>query len=822
MDVVSLSTLPAAAFVWQPAPDRWAITVVCKATFTLEPGSAALAADQEPIRDKETHWDDDPKKSLFSPCDLVPFKRRADVVLVGSAYARNDVPVRSAVARIVVGDVDKSIEVFGPRVRTRDGELREGKRWTKMPLLYERAAGGPGTPNPVGIRPDGPRDLYGQVQLPNLQPPGLEIGDATIPTVGFGPIAAGWIDRRSKAPKADHDPARAPFGEGFDPAFFQVAPRDQQADEIRPGERIVLESLHPKHGRLVTNLPDLRPCALVERDGIPAQEVALAADTLWIDTHRAICTVTWRGRADVDGPDPQGRVLVATVKGDQKPSWPALAPPRPAPRVEPPAQAAPAAAAVDAPPPREMTVSDLDAWDITQTEAPRGEGADASQLRSTAQALPALLHEPDRPALPFQPPPPGWQSPAAISFGPAPVPGYDPRLTRVSTQKLDMTGFRAGLPAWLEAKPPPPAPPAPPAPPPPDDLAAPFPAPMVPVPVAPAPMVPVPVVPVPVVPAVVSFGPPPPPPPSQPAMPIPVPSQPASLLEASNAAAAATERPATTPSEPAPPPRADVVELLWYDPALPARLRKHPALAPLLRPDPAKPPEPAPAAPATTATKAPAPDPAAVEELARVHVHDALTRAAPLIGVELEEALDAAEDESPPATPLVVVSGDLELCFDEAAQLKAIVSAASPLAAGDKKLKDAVDLAASMLDAPLQGAPEVADALGARIREAWGKANRIFPQGYLAAATERLLLDQRKYQIRELLDDTWIRALLAGPKQKTAIPTYLPAKIAKRLPLFKRFPARLAVEVLPQQDQAEAHPLALRALAIGRVRARRW
>src|SRR5580704_19511102 len=215
MDVVPPCPLPAAALVWERAPGRFAPTVVCKATVALEPGSSTLAADEEPILDRETHWDDDPKRSLFAPCDLVPFKPRAEVVLVGSAYARNDVPVRSVVARLIVGEVDKAVEVFGPRVRTRDGDLREGKRWTKMPLLYERAAGGPGTANPVGISPDGPRDLYGQVQLPNLQPAG-----GSLEPIGFGPIAAGWTERRSKSPRADHDAIRAPFGEGFDPAFF--------------------------------------------------------------------------------------------------------------------------------------------------------------------------------------------------------------------------------------------------------------------------------------------------------------------------------------------------------------------------------------------------------------------------------------------------------------------------------------------------------------------------------------------------------------------------------------------------------------------------
>src|SRR5690242_12743932 len=141
MDVLSLCPLPAAPLIWQPAPSRWALTIVCKATYRLEPGIAALAAEQEPILPRETHYEDDPDRSVLAPADLVPMKPRADVVLVGNAYARNGQPVRSLTVRMNVGKIDKSIEVMCARLRTRDGELREGKRWTKMPLYWERAAG---------------------------------------------------------------------------------------------------------------------------------------------------------------------------------------------------------------------------------------------------------------------------------------------------------------------------------------------------------------------------------------------------------------------------------------------------------------------------------------------------------------------------------------------------------------------------------------------------------------------------------------------------------------------------------------------------------
>jgi hypothetical protein len=814
MDVVSLCPLPAAALVWQPAPSRWAVTVVCKATFELAPGTASLAPGQEPINEQENHWDDDPNRSLYAPSDLVPHKPRADVILVGSAHAHNAQPVRSLVVRMILGTVDKSIEVYCPRLRTREGEIREGKRWTKMPLLYERAAGGPDSDNPVGMSRDGPRDLYGQVQLPNLQPPGLHVtGDEAVDPIGFGPIAASWPFRRRKLPRGAEERGyhRAPFGEGFDPAFFQVAPLDQQVESIRANERITLENLHPEHLRLVTSLPDLLPRALSELDGSASREIPLAGDTLWIDTHRSICTVTFRGRMDLESEDQQGRILIALGKSHEKIVWTKIAPPVPTRvSVPPPAPSQPVQVDIEAPPTEDLPARPEASSDVDVTEM-----LEAIEITQSENAARALGEGP--PLLPFQPAPPGWKPPAVVSFGPPPR----SKGSEVATQKLDMQSFRAALPAWLEA-----TAPSPPAPPP---IAPPAPVPVLlrtpeatPLP-GPAPTAfrtdtprPAPV----------------PPPRSEPAPPMP-PDGSFSVLDASNAAASTSERPAVRPSALAASTAsnsvtasatvattsavaAPVVELIWFDPALGPKLARHPAFAKWKRSPPVKASEP----PAKAADPDPIADAAAAEERIRGHVYDVLTKGAPTSSRDLEAALEASEEESPPVAPLVLLGGDLELCFDETEVLKAVVSAASPLGGTDKKLKEAIDLAAEMLKTPLQGMPEVAEGLSARIREAWARVNRLLPPSYIAVCTERLLLEQRLYQRRELLDDTWIRALLAGPGGEAPVPAYLPAKIAKRLPLFKRFGARLLAEIVWPQDQYEACPVALRVLALGRLPSR--
>jgi len=275
-------------------------------------------------------------------------------------------------------------------------------------------------------------------------------------------------------------------------------------------------------------------------------------------------------------------------------------------------------------------------------------------------------------------------------------------------------------------------------------------------------------------------------------------------LAASNAAAGVAEKaaPAPTPSSeprPRPKPRA-TIELIWFEPSLGAQLSKSPAFAALIRP------------PAS-------PDPGAAEEAARAQVYDVLSKGTPWNGRDLDAAIDTAEEDVGPTPLLALVRGDIEFPFDEIEVLKALVAAASSLAGSDKKLKETLDLAAETLKNPLQGMPEIAAGLSASIREAWSKANRALPASYLDTCTERALLEQRRYQKRELLDDTWIRALLASDAFDAPVPTYLPSTIARRIPLFKRFSARLLVEVLPQQDQYEVHPIALRAAALARAAA---
>lgn len=145
MEIVSSGPLPAEFLVWQPSPTAWALTIASKATFHLRPGEATLAAEQTPILEQDNYWDDNVDRSVRAPCDLVPFKPSADVVLVGAVFAPNRTPVRSVIASLTLGEMARSIEVFCDRAMMLDDSIQEGSGFVRMPLRYERAAGGSST-----------------------------------------------------------------------------------------------------------------------------------------------------------------------------------------------------------------------------------------------------------------------------------------------------------------------------------------------------------------------------------------------------------------------------------------------------------------------------------------------------------------------------------------------------------------------------------------------------------------------------------------------------------------------------------------------------
>jgi hypothetical protein len=787
MQVVSSAALPHTSVLWASRPQGWMLTVLCKATFVLAPGASPLAEAQEDIALGDEHWNDDPRRSLRVASDVVPFKPRADVLLVGTAYAPSMAPARSIVTRLVVGEVDKSVEVSQDRWFQADGSVVEGQRFSRMPLVYERAGGGPDTPNPVGIRA-GAQDGMGRVRIPNLSLPGVVLrstGEIVEP-VGYGPIAPSWPARREKLgrtvlPQVWYD---APLPDGLDFRYFNAAPPDQQTDFLPPGPRLVLENLHPSGGRFTTVLASVLPYIQIEgRGGAPQP---MRADTLWIDTDRLLCTVTFRAQIPVRQPDEPGEVKL-WVEGTP---------------------AAPEASQRSARKPEEDTATfsvPSQAQPVSESPPQPASGARALPFRAHTQEISTSVKESggrtgSTSALPFL-----NLSSSSISV-PAP-PGAAP-----------------APPTFFSASAAPPAPPAPAAVPPPPPVFAPPGAVVPPPPGAVVPPLPGAVVP-PLPGAVV------PPPPSASAAwvrpaPLPV-SAPAEIViplghdggaalsgVVSASDAAATPRadtppaasPASAPVRRRPPP-SEVVDLLWFDQGAPQRVRQQTAWAPHLR-DPQKPVE------WIVGEEPEEPTQAAAD---RRDVRRALGRVPLVDAAGITRLMDDAVDEDGIFDrPLLVVGGELAMSYDPLETLKTSLAVASQLAGADKRLKEVLDAASETANGPRSAVGPLVEGALSRLRQAFTQANRSLSPDYLETTVQRILIEERCYLRRKLLGGTHIGGLLALAGGGAPVPTYLPEELAEKLPLYAKFRVRAIAEPHAQQDPAESEPIALRVLALGR------
>ena len=110
-------------------------------------------------RDKRTaetyrDGDDDRQGECIYPGDFADFKLNAEVMLRGTCHTPNQAPIPECPVRFAVGGWSKSLRVVGPRVFSGHvaGASSKGPvPFTRIPLTYENAFGGPGyDQNPVG------------------------------------------------------------------------------------------------------------------------------------------------------------------------------------------------------------------------------------------------------------------------------------------------------------------------------------------------------------------------------------------------------------------------------------------------------------------------------------------------------------------------------------------------------------------------------------------------------------------------------------------------------------------------------------------------
>jgi hypothetical protein len=320
-----------ATITWQLAPPQEQLVVIVKASFVLVHGQQAPLTDEPDLPVGDVFADDALDGPLLHASDFAVIKPAVDVLVTGHAHAPGGRPATAM--QVVVRlrgartSFQRELAVFGDR--TWQGGVvalapSAPAPFTKIPLTWERAFGGPDHPlNPAGVGFRGARAKDGAARLPNFEAPGklVKAPDDAPPPAGLGPIHPLWPARWGLLGTYDKAwfKARWPyFAPDFDPAFFQAAPPVQRLDALDGDEEFELVGLHSVHGALRGALPGARARAFAQKTkaaGGAFVPIALKLDTLTFDPDRDRGHLVWRGRLDVSDDDaPEIEELFVTME----------------------------------------------------------------------------------------------------------------------------------------------------------------------------------------------------------------------------------------------------------------------------------------------------------------------------------------------------------------------------------------------------------------------------------------------------------------------------------------------------------------------------
>ncbi len=266
-----------------------------------------------------------------------------EVLVTGSCFAPKDEKINASRVSLRVGDLHKSLYVFGNRYWTNVdrpmGNVTEPELFSEMALSYENAFGGKDfnrNPSGKGIHPVQMPTGEIRIPLPNIENPDHMIAnreDRPGPA-GFGPLDMIWPQRMSKTGTYDDkwQKERWPyFPDDMNYEFFNTAPEDQFIPGFfKGGEEVLLENMHPDLPSIRSHLPRLRPRCFVTKykDLKPArekeeifQEVKTHLDTVHFFPEILRGVAMYRGTTEIldDEYADVIRIFIATEKQDQEP-----------------------------------------------------------------------------------------------------------------------------------------------------------------------------------------------------------------------------------------------------------------------------------------------------------------------------------------------------------------------------------------------------------------------------------------------------------------------------------------------------------------------
>ena len=362
MKIKNARLFPTAIAFGKTAEGAPFLSVIIKGTFKLENGRPARAAEKQlPIFTADEPYDPkDPASPLKLESDLVPFKPRTDVILVGHAYAPYGRPAKVVDVEIEVGPVRKRLRVFGDRAWSFPSDQVDAfpyiagpAEFVKMPLTWDRAFGGIDKTAPIiqgnpPIKPWCERNYLGKgfcgartvASIHNTPLPNIEDPDDLIRTwdsrprptgCGFFPRNSrprsdwcGTFDDKWKAERAPDMPADFRF-DAYNGADLSM----QVTPYLVGNERVRLTNVNAARpvidGWLPGTAAQIHYTQLGERREAPAQ-----LDTVLLASDFELLLVVWRGTllvnradaGDVDEVRIEYEQLQAPPETGVAPRWP--------------------------------------------------------------------------------------------------------------------------------------------------------------------------------------------------------------------------------------------------------------------------------------------------------------------------------------------------------------------------------------------------------------------------------------------------------------------------------------------------------------------
>lgn len=288
--------------------------VLVKATFNI--GKQWTLADaQMPPSEADVYWTEPGKSSIRYGSDYHTGKPTSDIIMLGHACSPDNQDVTQLDVGLNVGEVGKTIRVFGDR-HWQNGRISSPKPFKTMAVIYEKAFGGAHVVdgvvaaveerNPVGRGFAGsrkPEEMNG-VPLPNLEDPRDLIRDtAQRPQPAcFGISAPHWRPRAGFAGTYDEiwQTTRAPYlPEDFDQRFSNMAHPDLiYPSYLKGGELVEISNMHPR-GALKFALPKLKLNSVVSMAGKNVQP-SFNLETLILEPNELRLAMVYRAAVECD------------------------------------------------------------------------------------------------------------------------------------------------------------------------------------------------------------------------------------------------------------------------------------------------------------------------------------------------------------------------------------------------------------------------------------------------------------------------------------------------------------------------------------------